>query len=112
MQARYPKHVVVLVEGLVLPIDTDEAVVWMRERVQKCASAALISKALVYQKERSSGTMAKPRFLSVFETENVDGAFGALGLPYGMSHCARWGSEALSFSQACRESVNRNPTVV
>jgi hypothetical protein len=68
MQARYPKNIVLLVEGLVAPLDDDAAIRWMRERAESLRSNADVPHALVYRKQRSSGTLAKPRFLSAFET--------------------------------------------
>jgi hypothetical protein len=35
MQARYPENIDLLVEGLVGPLDDDDALRWMRERVSE-----------------------------------------------------------------------------
>ena len=77
-----PNHIVLLVEGLVGPVDSDAAIAWMKRRITDMRVDASISNALVYHKERSSGTMAKPRFLSVFETGDPKAALALLSLPY------------------------------
>ena len=82
MQARYPSHLVLLVEGLVAPLDDDAALLWMRERAASLRSQADVPNALVYRKKRSSGTLAKPRFLSVFETTDPGAAYAVLSVPY------------------------------
>jgi hypothetical protein len=82
MQARYPENIVLLVEGLVGPLDDDDALRWMRERAESSRSRANVPHALVYRKKRSSGTLAKPRFISVFETPDPDAAYAALAAPY------------------------------
>ncbi len=82
MQARYPKHIVILVEGLAGPVDTDAAIEWMKERARTLRAETDTPHALVYQKERSSGTLAKPRFLSVFETTDPEATLAHLSAPY------------------------------
>ena len=82
MQARYPAQIVILVEGLVGPIEAPDAERWMRARAQRVREAIEVPVALVYQKLRSSGTLAKPRFLSVFETPNAAGLLTELRKPY------------------------------
>lgn len=82
MQARYPNHVVLLIEGLVGPLSSDEATPWMTRRVRPLMEQGLVDHALVYEKERSSGTLAKPRFLTVFETPDPETALTRLTRPY------------------------------
>ncbi|MCZ6805802.1 MAG: hypothetical protein O7F08_02520, partial [Deltaproteobacteria bacterium] len=82
MQGRYPNHIVILVEGLVGPLDADQAGDWMRARAQTLRRETDVSAALVYQKLRSSGTMAKPRFLTVFETNDPQTVIEGLSAPY------------------------------
>jgi hypothetical protein len=78
VQGRYPNHIVLLVEGLAGPLDDDDALQWMRERAKSLRSRTDVPHALVYKKKRSSGTLAKPRFLSVFETPNPGATYAAL----------------------------------
>ncbi len=82
MQARYPAEIVILVEGLVGPIEPFDAEGWMRARAERVREVVPVPVALVYQKLRSSGTLAKPRFFSVFETPNAAGLLAALRSPY------------------------------
>ncbi len=81
MQGRHPQSIVILVEGLVGPLESDAAVEWM-ERRAAAVKAVGVSSAVVYQKLRSSGTMAKPRFFSVFETSDPASSLAALTKPY------------------------------
>lgn len=82
MQGRYPNNIAILVEGLVGPIESEEASAWMRSRAAEVSRKTEISAFLVYQKQRSSGTMAKPRFLSVFEVTDPRRALELLSAPY------------------------------
>jgi hypothetical protein len=82
MQARYPKNIVLLIEGLVGPLDDDPALHWMRDRAESLREKADVPNVLVYRKKRSSGTLAKPRFLSVFETSDPATAYATLAAPY------------------------------
>lgn len=82
MQARYPKHSVLLLEGLVGPLENAEARTWMERRAKALRAETDVPHALVYMKERSSGTMARPRFLTVFETPDPEAAYGYLAAPY------------------------------
>lgn len=82
MQARYPEQIVILVEGLVGPIEPSDAERWMKARVDRVRESVELSAALVYQKPRSSGTLAKPRFFTVFETPDASRALGELSKPY------------------------------
>lgn len=82
MQARYPKHIVVLVEDLVGQLRDDAALDWMQARAKALRAEAEVGDALAYIKERSSGTMSKPRFLSVFETGDPKAAYAHLAAPY------------------------------
>ena len=82
MQARYPNNIVLLIEGLVGPLDDDAALHWMRDRVESLRGRADVPSALVYRKARSSGTLAKPRFLSVFETPDPATTYATLAAPY------------------------------
>lgn len=82
MQARYPREIVLLVEDLVAPLEDSEALQWMRERATAIRAKAELAHALVYKKQRSSGTMAKPRFLTVFEAEYARAAYDQLVAPY------------------------------
>jgi hypothetical protein len=82
MQARYPKHIVVLVEDLVGPLRDDAALDWMQARAKALRAEVEVGDALAYIKERSSGTMSKPRFLSVFETGDPKAAYAHLAAPY------------------------------
>lgn len=82
MQARYPRNIVLLVEGLVGPLDDDAALRWMRKRAESLRYETQVPQALVYMKKRSSGTMAKPRFMTVFETNDPEAAYRYLGAPY------------------------------
>ena len=60
----------------------DPAEDWMRARTQTLRRETDVSAVLVYQKLRSSGTMAKPRFLTVFETNDPRAALKRLSAPY------------------------------
>lgn len=82
MQARYPEHIIILIEGLVGPLASDDAAGWMATRAEGLRRTTDLSAALVYQKLRSSGTLAKPRFLSVFEVGNPEEALEILSTPY------------------------------
>ena len=82
MQGRYPSQIVILVEGLVAPLESTEAERFMRERLDRAREQVAIPAALVYQKLRSSGTLAKPRFFSVFETPDAASALAELSHPY------------------------------
>lgn len=84
MQARYPDQIVILVEGLVGPIESSDAERWMKARMERIREAVEVEvpAALVYQKLRSSGTLAKPRFFSVFETPNATRLLAELRNPY------------------------------
>ena len=82
MQARYPDQIVILVEGLVGPIESSDAARWMKARVARIREDIDVPALLVYQKLRSSGTLAKPRFFSVFETPSASGLLAALRKPY------------------------------
>lgn len=82
MQARYPKNIVLLAEGLVGPLDDDAALCWMRDRAESLREKAEVPNVLVYRKKRSSGTLAKPRFLSVFETTDPATTYATLAAPY------------------------------
>ena len=82
MQARYPAQIVILVEGLVGPIETSDAERWMKARAERLREAIEVPAVLVYEKLRSSGTLAKPRFFSVFETANSLGLLAELRNPY------------------------------
>jgi len=62
MQARYPKNIVLLVEGLVAPLDDDAAIRWMRERAESLRSNADVPhacQAKVPQRIRDPGARVR-----------------------------------------------------
>jgi hypothetical protein len=82
MQARYPQHIVILVEDLVAAADTDAIVSWMAERAMGLRLAAEVPHALVYASQKSSGTLGRPRFMTVFETADPGVTYETLAKPY------------------------------
>jgi hypothetical protein len=54
----------------------------MRERAKGLRAAAEVPKVLVYESDKSSGTLGRPRFVTVFETEDPGVAFEMLSKPY------------------------------
>ena len=99
MQARYPKHIVVLVEDLVGPLRDDAALDWMQARAKALRAEAEVGDALAYIKERSSGTMSsacsKPQ---IQKPPTVISRRPTTMLRFGHSE-----SEASSSCRVCRE---------